>query len=109
MKRFYIPLILLGVSLTGAQASDLSEQLSKLNAVGPEGKGNVEAASAWNELAQAPAPAILTILEAMDGSSPLAMNWMRSAAEAILERELSSGGDLPAEDLETFLVQRSKG
>ncbi|MEM6278675.1 MAG: hypothetical protein AAF733_04300 [Verrucomicrobiota bacterium] len=88
-------------------ASDLDNQLAALNAVGPEGKGNVEAASAWEEIVKTSSESIVPILEAMDGASPLAMNWMRSAAETILANEVESGREISAEALETFLVDRS--
>ncbi|MDF1659017.1 MAG: hypothetical protein P1U58_15480 [Verrucomicrobiales bacterium] len=87
-------------------AADLSEHLAKLKAVGPEGKGNSEAAAAWSEITSGPAASIVTILEAMDGSSPLSMNWMRSAAEAILEKEKVSGSELPSDELQAFLLNR---
>ncbi len=106
MKKLSI-LFTLVVSFTlPVRAADFSEQLAKLNSVGPEGKGNTEAAAAWNEITAGPAATILPILTAMDGASPLAMNWMRSAAEAILEKEKKSGNDLPTAELQAFLLNR---
>ena len=106
MKLFSL-LSTLVIALTlPLHAADLSEQLAKLNAVGPEGKGNLEAATAWNEITQGNAATILPILTAMDGASPLSMNWLRTAAEAILEKEKQAGSTLPSEELQAFLLNR---
>ena len=43
------------------------------------------------------------ILGAMDGSGPLAANWIRVAVDAIAERELARGGKLPVRELEEFI------
>ncbi|MEM7602697.1 MAG: hypothetical protein AAF357_14940, partial [Verrucomicrobiota bacterium] len=101
----YLSLFLLSAHLT--KGADVSDQLARLNAVGPEGKGNAEAAVAWTELTQSSADAIVPILSAMSGASPLAMNWMRSAAEAILAKESSAGSEIPSADIQAFLLDRS--
>lgn len=106
MKLFCLLSALSLFLLPSAHAAASSELLAKFHEVGPEGKGNAAAAEAWGELTQQSADSIIPILEAMDGASPLAMNWMRSAAEAILEKEKKAGTKLPAAPLREFLLNR---
>ena len=94
---------LLVTSAAAARASDVSEALKSLRAVGPEGKGNAAATAAWQRVSQANAAELVTILTALDDASPLAANWIRSAADSIAERQLQAGGRLPVADLEKFL------
>jgi len=84
----------------------LTPLLTTLKQVGPEGEGNAEAATAWRELTQQGGDAIVPTLEAMDGASPLARNWMRAAAEAIFEKEVKKGASVDPNVLQTFLNNR---
>ncbi len=77
-----------------------------IHRVGPHGKGHAEAAQAWRQLAQAEAGQLPAVLAGFDGAGPLAINWLRAAAEAIAERHLRAGGKLPAAKLEKFVCQR---
>jgi len=88
---------------TGA-AADLGPLLRTLNAVGPDGKGHEAASKAWRELSRAEAEQLPEILAAIDPSNPLSANWIRTAADAIAERRLESGGKLPAAELERFVL-----
>lgn len=81
----------------------LKGTLAALRAVGSEGKGNVEAAAAWKRLVQAETSSLPAILAAMDDANDLAANWLRSAVDAIVERELRAGGVLPVAPLRDFL------
>ncbi len=45
-----------------------------IQAVGLEGKGNTEAAAAWKTLSMADTSAMLPLLAAMKGASPMAQN-----------------------------------
>ena len=77
-----------------------------LRAVGPEGAGHREAAAAWSELVQAEASLLPRIMAGLDGAGPLAANWIRTAVDAIAERQLRQGGVLPAVELEKFVLDR---
>jgi len=70
--------------------------------VGPEGEGNAAAAEAHRVLTAAPSSVILPILHAMDGSGPVAQNWLRGAVEIVFSQQ-DSGGDSLAADLEGFI------
>jgi hypothetical protein len=76
-----------------AAAADISAHLKPLLAVGPEGKGNAEAAAAWKELVtSADAAAIPDLLVAMNGAGELSANWIRGAVSTLEQR---AGGKLP--------------
>ncbi len=86
-------------------AAEIEPLLKQLKAVGREGVGNVEAAAAWKELTRIGAPALLPALSAFRDASPPAANWLRTAVDAIAERELASGRPLPAGPLEAFVKE----
>ncbi len=82
----------------------LEGQIATLRAVGPEGEGNPAAAAAFKSISASDAGAILPLLQAIESSGPLARNWLRSAVEVIVERELKAGKTLPVDDLKVFLL-----
>jgi len=92
------------VSIPTAVGSDLQPLLQALQAVGPKGAGNRRAARAWQQLVRADARELPTILAGLDSAGPLAANWIRTAVDAIAERQLRRGGKLPAVELERFLL-----
>ncbi len=76
-------------------AADLQVHLKPILAVGPEGKGNAEAAAAWKNLtATADAASLPELLRAMNGAGDLAANWLRGAVSVIAQRAV---GKLPLE------------
>ncbi len=87
-----------------ARAADVQALLRTLEQVGSQGTGNEAAQAAWSKLAKLDATQLLEILAALDGANPLAANWIRSAVDAIAEREMARGGQLPAEQLEAFVL-----
>ncbi len=106
--------VALGILLCGSAAAaigaevpfDVAPLVKTLHAVGPQGAGHVEAARAWQQLAQADAAQLPAILAGLDGAGPLAANWIRTAVDAIAERQLQQGRPLPAADLEKFVRDR---
>ena len=98
-----VPVLIACVGLS-ASAADLSTLIKTLQAVGPEGAGNEAAADAWQELARADARQIPEILAGLDAANPLAANWIRTAVDAIAERQLQTGGKLPAAELQRFAL-----
>jgi hypothetical protein len=83
------------------------QALRTIRAVGTEGQGNVDASAAWRDLAQGRAQLLPDILEAMDDASPLALNWLRAAVDAIAARELAANRPLPIGQLEKFLARKT--
>jgi hypothetical protein len=86
-----------------ALAGDTSRLLATIKAVGKEGRGNAEAGRAWAELVRGEPESLIDILCALDGASPVAANWLRSAVDAIAERALKAGRKLPVTQLEAFV------
>jgi hypothetical protein len=104
-------LALFGWMLAGdmawAQSESLVPLLKTIRDVGPEGKGNLAASQAWAELAaRSNVDQLPVILGAIDGASPLAANWLRSAVDTLAERQVREGGQLPIAELEKFLHER---
>lgn len=86
-----------------AAAADPGPLLAKIKAVGKEGAGNVEAASALRELVRLGPNGLLGILAAFDDANPIAANWLRVAVDTIADREVSTDRPLPAVQLEAFV------
>jgi hypothetical protein len=77
--------------------------VARIRAVGTEGAGNAEAAAAWKELVRLGPDALPDILAALDDAGPVAANWLRSAVDAVAERQLAAGRPLPVTQLEKFV------
>jgi hypothetical protein len=89
--------------LTGVAAgAGVDSILARIQSVGREGAGGDEAARAWRDLVRAGPAALPATLAALDDADPAAANWLRSAIDAIAERELTGGRPLPVADLEAF-------
>ena len=104
-------LVLVVAPLEHTQArppADLKKQIAVIQAVGAEGSGNAEAAVAFRSLSHARASALLPLLRAIEPSNRIARNWLRSAVEVIVERELAEKKPLPFADLKTFLSDRTQ-
>lgn len=87
--------------------ADLATAIQALRAVGAEGQGNPAAVRAWGEVAAVKGVELPVILEAMNGASELARNYLYAAATAIAERESKAGGTLPLPALGDFLLDTS--
>ncbi len=89
-----------------ATASDLSDALANIRAVGHDGRGHVVAMDAFREVVHADAAQIPEILAGFQDAGPLAQNWLRSAVDTIAQRQLDCGGGLPKSELEKFIRAR---
>ncbi|MFA6543496.1 MAG: hypothetical protein WCS99_03670 [Limisphaerales bacterium] len=100
--------LLLGATLAASVAvrAEFKADVAAIRQVGAEGKGNTQAATAWQHLAKADAKAIPGILAAMDDANDLAANYLRSAVDAIVDRELAAKRALPQADLEKFIADK---
>jgi hypothetical protein len=97
--------VFLSVLLLAAysRAANVADLVRTIKAVGPEAAGSAAAASAWKELTRLPAAELPQLLAALDDASPTAANWLRSAVDAVAERERRAGRSLPAIALEVFV------
>lgn len=97
--------LLAGLAAWGTMArADVPEAIRVIRTVGPEGQAGLAATRAWKELSASKGSALPAILAGLDDANPLAANYLRSAVEAIADRELARGGQLPADELEKFLL-----
>lgn len=87
-----------------AQPPGVDRQIAILQAVGQEGGGNERAKSALRKLERADGRSLLKVLEAMEESGDLGLNWLRAAADTIMDRELAAGRSLPLIELGEFLL-----
>lgn len=63
--------------------------------------------TAWNQLVQAGSKSLPQILKELETSDATSANWLRTAADAIIEKELAAGRTLDLTALETFLKDTS--
>lgn len=91
---------------TYAGAED-SPAIQAIQNVGAEGKGHKEATKAWQEISQLPAAKLTAILAGMDNADALAQNWLRAAVDAIAQRTVQAGDELPMTELKAFLADKS--
>ena len=99
--------VLLALSLIApshaALPRPLRQPVQQLRKVGPEGHGNADATAAWKKVAAAAPSALPDVLAAMDGANDYALNWLRTAAEAIDQRARDEATPIPLKALESFL------
>jgi len=93
----------IAASASAANLAETQRVLDRIKAVSKEGTGNQEAGAAWRELVSHGGAAIVPTLAAMRDASPTASNWLRSAVNAIVEKEKAAGRKLPSDDLLAFL------
>ncbi len=89
MRRFALTLLatasLTGVATAASPPIDFRDLIKTIKSVGPEGKGNTEAARACVLLATTTLDVVPTVLEAFDDSNPVANNWLRSSIDTLVE------------------------
>jgi hypothetical protein len=103
MKATLLLSFLLLGTLPGFSAADLREDIQRLAEVGPEGRGNEAASEAWKNVAGAGPSALAMVLRQTGKSGAVADNWLRLAANVVVDRALKSGGKLPLAELEAFV------
>ena len=97
-------LSVVNVSVVPAENEDLKSAIHVIRQVGPDGKGSAEAARAWKVLVKTPIEQLPLLLAGMDGATPLARNWIRTAVDEIVDRAERGKKPLPTAALESFLA-----
>src|SRR5438105_1476467 len=87
-----------------AAAGKAEPLLARIKAVRKEGAGNPDAARAWRELVHLGPAVLFDVLAGIDDVDAVSANWLRSAVDAIAERERNAGRALPAKALEAFVT-----
>lgn len=105
MKPLSLTLFAAALSASLSAQADFKSDVAAIRQVGGEGKGNPQAGTAWQSLAKGDAKSITSLLAAMDQANDLAANYLRSAVDAIVDRELTAKRPLPQADLEKFLAE----
>jgi len=96
------------VLLPTAATAQTGDPISRIKAVGREGQGNAAASAAWRQLVEQGPDALIPTLAALDDATPVAANWLRSAAQAIADRA-QAAGKLRAAPLEAFVRDTKHG
>ena len=109
--QWLLAVLLLGLA-AGADlvlaATELSSLLETVRSVSNDGRESQEARRAWRELVKVDAGEITRILEAIDGATPQAANWLRAAVDTVAERALAADQELPQSDLRRFVRDRGQ-
>src|SRR5579885_2899561 len=97
--------VILAAAVAGSAPADptLKDAITTVRRAGPGGEGSDAAAKAWRHLATAGPADLPALLAGMDGASPLARNWLRSAIDGILEQAAALKQPLPTAALDAFL------
>ena len=98
-------LLLLTASVP-ADAAAPAELISAIKSVDKKGKGNRAAGQAVAELTGSEPAVLLPLLAAFRNANPLATNYLRSAAETIVDRSIAARKKLPRKKLEAFITDR---
>jgi len=98
-------LLLLTASVP-ANAAAPAELISAIKSVDKKGKGNRAAGQAVAELSGSEPAVLLPLLAAFRNANPLATNYLRSAAETIVDRSIAAKKKLPRKKLEAFITDR---
>lgn len=104
----FVILILLGSFTCQADAADVVKLTSVVNQIGPKGEGHDAARTAMAELIKTDVDEVTLILKGFNSDNKLALNWLRAAADTVLENADSSGKKLPVEALTEFLDDTSQ-
>jgi hypothetical protein len=101
----FVPMTLLVVSPAFAQADDLERELAAIAQAGPQGAGSPAARIACDAISTRGAEVLPRVLAAMDSANPVAANWLRTAYEAIVAREMARENPrLPLQGLWAFVA-----
>lgn len=90
-------------------AGEIDDAVAVLKSVKGEGKDNEKAAASWRELVGAGVKALPSVLAGFDGADAIAVNWLRTAVEAIADNEQRAGRKLPVDQLEAFVLDAKRG
>jgi hypothetical protein len=93
----------LAASACGELPPELARAVDQLAAIEATGNASPAHREAWRVLAEAPSSQLIDLLRAAEGSNPIAINWILSAADALASDTLACGDKLPIDELEMLL------
>jgi hypothetical protein len=98
---------LLGLaSAEAAGPAEVADAIATIRSVDREGKNNEKAVGAWKTLAAADAAELPSILAAFDGAHPVALNYLRSAVDAVVQK--AGLKSLPLAALDQFVRETKR-
>lgn len=93
VRIFFISWVFLFIGNGLVRGEDqVATLLKDIQAVAKQGAGSPAARSAWDKLVARGPAALVPVLEAMDTPNTVAANWLRTAFDRIVEREIQAGG-----------------
>ena len=101
--RYLLVVFLLCASSAFAVGDEHAEAIKTIQNVKLNGEGNVAAIAAVKTLSSAPANQLPNILAAMTKGNDIANNWLRAAAESVVDRAKASNASLPIDHLQKLL------
>ena len=104
MKKLTTPRVLVLLCLCSPLSADIDSAIKAILEVDSEGRGNVAASKAWQELSKGDAGTIIGLLHALDDANSLAANWLRSSIDAIAQKHQAK---LPVAQLQKFLADHT--
>lgn len=91
LRCLSVALVLLALCSAARADDEVASLLKDIRSVAAQGAGSPAARAAWDRLV-ARGPAVLTpLLGAMDTDDTVAANWLRTAFDRVVERELKNG------------------
>lgn len=101
---YLLPLLFPGL-LAG---QDLPKQLQDIQTVADQGRGSAAGRAAWERVSTAGPELLPALLKAMDRPEVVTGNWLRTAFDRIVERDLQAGGKKIDVDALLAFVQDAK-
>jgi hypothetical protein len=92
-------------------ADEIDQHLAAIGRAGAEGRGSIEARAAADALASCSPSILRRLLEAISTDNPVAANWLRSAFERVVARELDgvqSAANFPLQELATYFADTDR-
>jgi hypothetical protein len=89
MRSLYCGFCFLAATVSLAGGVNLEQDIAT---VVKQGRGSADGRAAWERLSQAKADALPALLEGMNTNDTVASNWLRTAFDRIVEREMKTGG-----------------
>lgn len=96
-------LLAIGGLNAGSNAAEIGALLKAVQSVGPQGQRATAANLAIRELSQLEPGDLPAVLAGFRDANPLAANYLRGAAETIVDRALNASKPLPTESLEKLI------
>ena len=88
--RIFLSALIVAVG-TSAFAGGINIE-KDIDSVVKQGRGSAEGRAAWDRLSQANADVLPALLEGMNTKDTVASNWLRTAFDRIVDRDLMAGG-----------------